>query len=479
MKRNLLLVTILFVSYLSSYSQCACSTPTFIASAQGTGNSTGVTVPKPTGVVQGHLMIAAIHVGWCNSGSAITPPAGWTLINSTSNTGSGCGSSNTSIQLATFYKVAGAAEPANYAFTATSNQFYVGGIVAYSGANTVTPIMASSNNGAQDLCASIVASGVTTTVSCTRLVGVFFCSVNSSLNNIIPQGSMTERVDVGTTGNHPWGNENLEIADEAFSTMGATGNRTAGLSGCSSNGWVTGAQLIAIMPANAGSSPVISVNSGSICPGGTFTMNPNGATSYTFQGGNAVVSPTATVSYTVQGSVGSCLSNVVSSTVNVEPAPSINANTSNSLICGPPFQQTATLTANGASTYTWNTSATGSTTAVSPSVTTSYTVTGTAANGCTNTAVITQSVSTCAGVMSSGVETLAFSIYPNPNNGTFVMELPLEVRVEIVNALGQTISTENKLPGTHSIDISKYNNGIYLIRLSGQQKTAVYRIVKQ
>ncbi len=132
-----------------------------------------------------------------------------------------------------------------------------------------------SNNGAQDLCASIVASGVTTSVSCTRIVGVFFCSVNSSLNNIVPPGSMTERFDVGTSGNHPWGNENLEVADEAINVMGATGNRTSGLQGCSSNGWVTGAQLIAINPASAGGSPTISVNSGSMRAGASFTMSPN------------------------------------------------------------------------------------------------------------------------------------------------------------------------------------------------------------
>lgn len=225
--------------------QCA-NVCTFVASAQATGNSSGVTINKPVGVAPNDVMVAAIHVGWCNSGSSVTPPLGWTLIAETSNTGSGCGSSNTSKQLATFYKVAGNAEPTTYTFTGSSNQFYVGGIVAYSGVNTVSPINASSNFGTQDSCSQIRATSVTTTAPCTKLIGVFFCSVNYSATNIVPPGSMTERVDVGTTGNHPWGNENLEMADEMIFGSGATGSRTAALSGCNSDGWVTGAQLIAL-----------------------------------------------------------------------------------------------------------------------------------------------------------------------------------------------------------------------------------------
>lgn len=247
MKKQLLLLFAASFASLQSFAQCTnCPIP-FVAASQATGTSVGVTVNIPAGVQPGDLMIAAIHIGWCNSGPAVTAPIGWTLINHTSNTGSGCGSQNTSKQLHTFYKVATNAEPANYTFTGNaSNQYYVGAIVAYSGVNTTTPINASSTFGMQDACNNIVANSVTTTTTCTRLVGVFFCSVNSSQTNIIPQNSMTERVEVSTTGNHPWGNEDVEVADEFMGAMGASGNKTAGLSGCSSTGWVTGGQLIAL-----------------------------------------------------------------------------------------------------------------------------------------------------------------------------------------------------------------------------------------
>ncbi len=229
---------------MQASAQCTTSCA-YVASSTGIGSSTIVTLLKPTGVVANDVMIAAIHSGWCGA-NTIVPPAGWTLINSTSNTGPGCGSTSTQILLATYYKVAGASEPSAYIFTGTSSQYLVGGISAYTGVNISSPINASSSFGAQEACANIVANSVTTTAACTRLVSVFVCSVNSSATNIVPPVSLTERLDVGNTGNHPWGNENLEISDESISTAGATGNRSAALTGCSGLSWATAGQLIAL-----------------------------------------------------------------------------------------------------------------------------------------------------------------------------------------------------------------------------------------
>ena len=247
MKNKITLVIAFAVSITSAWAQCSpCNIP-FVNSSAATGTSADVTMSVPPGVQPGDVMIAAIHIGWCNSGPVITPPAGWTLINNTSNTGPGCGASNTTIQLATFYKVVTNAEPLNYTFTGNaSNQEYVGAIVAYTNVNAAAPIDASSTFGTQEMCSNIVADSVITTSPCRRLVAAFFCSVNSSATNIVPQSSLTERADVSTTGNHPWGNENLSVADELFTTSGNTGNRTAYLTGCSGNSWVTGAQLIAL-----------------------------------------------------------------------------------------------------------------------------------------------------------------------------------------------------------------------------------------
>lgn len=477
MKRIFTLIAVFILAYTFSYSQCTpCSIP-FVGASLGTGGNTGVVIPKPTGVLQGHLMVAAVHVGWC-SGSVITPPPGWTLINQTSNTSSGCGPSNTSIQLATFYKIAGASEPLTYTFSASSLQYYVGGIVAYSGANTVTPIHVASNNGAQDDCSNIVASGVTTTVSCSRLVSVFFCSVNSSANNIIPQASLSERFDVGTSGNNPWGNENLSVSDELLNTPGATGSRTAALVGCGGTGWITGAQLIAINSATTSLAPFISVNSGSICSGNSFTITPSGANTYTVQGGNAVVSPTANTTYTVIGTGSNgCPSNVVSSTVTVNSNPTVSAVSNTSVVC---VGQTASLTASGATTYSWSNSATTPVVAVSPTITTTYTVTGTNALGCKKTATVTQNVSSCVGIEElSAVSTDNVIVYPNPSNGVFTIALQANSIITIVDLLGKIVYTKSLQEGKQSINLTILNKGIYTLKADANGVLKTARLIKE
>lgn len=128
--------------------------------------------------------------------------------------------------------------------------------------------------------------------------------------------------------------------------------------------------------------PVISVNSGAICNGDQFVFLPTGpASNYTFVGTSNPVSPTVTTTYSVIGtsSIG-CVSLPAISNVTVNALPVITVASSGSVVCaGTPVN----MTASGATTYTWNGSTTGSTLASTPSITTSYLVIGTDANGCT------------------------------------------------------------------------------------------------
>ncbi|HXD91727.1 MAG TPA: T9SS type A sorting domain-containing protein, partial [Bacteroidia bacterium] len=123
-----------------------------------------------------------------------------------------------------------------------------------------------------------------------------------------------------------------------------------------------------------------------ICAGFTTTLTANGATTYSWSpatglsattGSTVVASPTVTTSYTVTGFSGAS-AGVAISTVTVD-LPPVTADSA--IMC---TSGSATLTASGATTYTWNTGATGAIIVASPTITTNYTVTGTDANGCTN-----------------------------------------------------------------------------------------------
>lgn len=178
--------------------------------------------------------------------------------------------------------------------------------------------------------------------------------------------------------------------------------------------------------------PTVSVAGATVCAGTTVNLTASGATTYSWSTGattaSVSVSPTITTVYTVTGTTNGC-SNTKTSTVNVNAIPNVSS-TSSTICAG----ATATLTASGASTYSWNTGATGSNLVVSPSANTVYTVTGTSAAGCVKTvtasvvvgtapAITVNSPAICAGesttLTASGVSTYTWD--SGSNNSTIIV----------------------------------------------------------
>jgi gliding motility-associated-like protein len=132
----------------------------------------------------------------------------------------------------------------------------------------------------------------------------------------------------------------------------------------------------AIANVNVNALPSLTVSSNAICAGGTATLSASGATTYSWSNGSnntstITVSPLTNTNYTVVGEVGSCS---VASVYNLSITPSPTVNVANATICN---GGTATLTANGATNYTWLPSGTQSNSiTVNPTVNTTYTVIG-------------------------------------------------------------------------------------------------------
>jgi hypothetical protein len=154
--------------------------------------------------------------------------------------------------------------------------------------------------------------------------------------------------------------------------------------------------------------------------------------------------------------------------------PTVSATTSSSLLC---TGNTASLTATGATSYTWSTSSTSSVVAVSPTVTTTYTVTGINANGCSNITTVTQNVSTCAGLEMLTSTSSNMFIYPNPSNGSFTIELASDANVSISNALGQVVMSTSMIAGTHTIVLSDVTDGIYFVKVITGNTQTIKRLV--
>jgi gliding motility-associated-like protein len=144
----------------------------------------------------------------------------------------------------------------------------------------------------------------------------------------------------------------------------------------------------------------LTVNSATICGGGSATLTASGSTSYSWTpatglssttGSSVIANPGTTTIYTVSGAGGACPVAPATSTVTVLPTPVLTA--SSQTICS---STSATLSAGGASTYTWSpatnlSAVNGSTVIANPPVTTVYTLNG--SNGTCSASPITVTVS--------------------------------------------------------------------------------------
>ncbi|MBN8691746.1 MAG: choice-of-anchor D domain-containing protein [Bacteroidetes bacterium] len=219
-------------------------------------------------------------------------------------------------------------------------------------------------------------------------------------------------------------------------------------------------------------SPTIVVNSAAICSGQSYTLSPLGASSYTYSSG-PVVTPSATTTFTIIGSDSGCLStNAAIATITVNPIPTVSISQSNTLICS---GQNSTLSASGATNYTWSTGAITPVVVISPSITTSYTVTGTSL-GCSATAIITQAVSPCTSI-SENLLNEPLKVYPNPSNGMIIAELKAEAEIALMDIDGRIIFIVNKQIGKHEIDLRNYSKGFYFIIFTTQTKTEITKLI--
>ncbi|MCC9166773.1 gliding motility-associated C-terminal domain-containing protein [Pontibacter harenae] len=140
-----------------------------------------------------------------------------------------------------------------------------------------------------------------------------------------------------------------------------------------------------------------------ICIGESITITASGADTYTWQqanglsvttGSKVTVKPTATTTYTVTGTnTTTGCSFTASITIVVHELPKVTVSSSTPEICF--GQGSATLTAAGADTYTWEpalglSATTGNEVTASPTETTTYTVTGyNSETGCSSTTTVT------------------------------------------------------------------------------------------
>ncbi|MDX2173205.1 MAG: T9SS type A sorting domain-containing protein [Bacteroidota bacterium] len=460
-----------------------------------------VTGTSTQGCVSSNIAISSVTVNTTptvsvNSG-AICPSGSFTIVPSGANTYTITGGTS----------IVSPVLSTNYSVTGTSAQGCVSSNTAISSVTVNTTPTVSVNSGA--ICSgdsfTIVPSGANTyTITGGTSIVSPVLSTNYSVTGTSAQGCVSSNTAISSVTVN-----SLPILTVPSVTICAGSTATLNASGANTYTWNTGSNASSILVApvttttynlngtsatgclsslltvtvTVGAVPSIIVNSSTVCAGNSATLNASGVTSYTWNTGansaSIVVTPTVNTTYTVSGNLTGCSVGANNTTtVTVNALPIVSAISNSSLLC---VGQMATLTASGANTYIWNTTGTSSIEVISPTVTTTYTVNGTDANGCSNFATITQSVAICTGLVNDIDGSNKILFYPNPTSNKLIVRYEsIPERVEVFNAIGQKLEVSIlKKDQEIEIDLSNEASGIYILELRDGINLHRLKVLKQ
>ena len=177
--------------------------------------TSGINVNKPAGVLDGDVLMTVMFAAYSGTSPRITVPAGWTVRARVQDT-------NIDWLVAT--KVA-SAEPSTWLFSVPGLGAFTGAAcVSYSGASGLDVAGSSGYTPASN---SPVAPSLTAVNAAPLLVAIFNTPTQS--RTATPPSGMTERVDTGDSLSK--GFSSISVHDQQLSASGATGDRTATLSG--------------------------------------------------------------------------------------------------------------------------------------------------------------------------------------------------------------------------------------------------------
>lgn len=171
--------------------------------------TTTVSLPAPTGRVAGDVLVPSFTA---DKNPTVAVPAGWTAITSGLSIGSGA-------RVFAYYRVVDSADPSTYTWTLSTAMKWGGGITAYTGVNTTTPLdssVATATNTTYSA-TSITVGSVTTASNGAMLIGGL--GFDSSNPAATPPSGWTEVWETS-------GGQVAEQANRVQATAGATGTDT-------------------------------------------------------------------------------------------------------------------------------------------------------------------------------------------------------------------------------------------------------------
>lgn len=306
-------------------------------------------------------------------------------------------------------------------------------------------------------------------------------NITASSASVCPNSAVTLTASGATT--YSWSNGGGTGTSATYSPASTTVYSVTGTSASCS--------AMKTFTVNTLTAPNVIVNGPSgLCSGNQATISATGAISYTWSTGSnstaIVVSPTANTTYSVTGTGSNGCKKTVTQSISVYAKPIITPALSSTLLCQ---GETATLSATGGLSYTWNPgNLNGNNVIVAPGSNTTYTVLGTDANGCSNTSTITLNVSACTGVVKLNGENISYHIFPNPAKELVTIELfantEMNVAIEVLDIQGKLIKKQtliySKERKSHQIDVTTISKGMYFINISDDKgESKLIKLIKE
>ena len=225
------------------------------------------------------------------------------------------------------------------------------------------------------------------------------------------------------------------------------------------------------------------------CAGKPVSLSATGAGSYLWSNGNSgalvTVNPTTTTSYTVVGTNAAGCSGSAVVQVPVNSLPTVNALVSAPQACA---GDNIVLTATGANSYSWTSSSSpvvlqgaSVNTSINSLGNTTFTVTGTDNNNCSNTANVSLTINACTGISAVSGLTNGVTIYPNPTKGQFTVEfnMPSDHSVYIMDVTGRVVSASVNSTDNVQVDINQLSAGVYYVKVVSSVGVDVLKVIKE
>jgi hypothetical protein len=158
--------------------------------------------------------------------------------------------------------------------------------------------------------------------------------------------------------------------------------------------------------------------------------------------------------------------------LTVVPNPTISCNITPSVICS---GQSVTLTMNGANTYSLNNIQLPlNTVVITPSLTTTYTVSGSNSNNCSNSTIITVSVNPCTSIYDNTLFTPIINYIPCNNYIEIITPNLSAFKVKILSLSGQTVYENIFNNNLVKISLEDLASGLYILQINSQLNHSFY-----